>query len=166
MDLETPNFQFKPTSDERPKIPEPLPVRLIAVADVSSLAAAGLERELDNFYIARLGFERDLEAAEQTIVYRSENFRLILDVVEPPVTRDTLRPIAIEIRSLVELEAQLVIDEIEFTKQKGIIPGQITFLLQDPAGNWGRDLRTPRDRLNAFHTSHRNACSAANPSSA
>ena len=136
MNLETPDFEFKPQADERPRIPEPLPVRLVAVADVSVVTAAGVEKLLNVFYVDRLGFEREADAAEATIVYRADNFRLILDVLEPPIVRDTLRPVAIEVRSLEELEGKLIADEVEFVKQKGVMPGQITFLFQDPAGNW------------------------------
>ena len=136
MELDSPDFEFKPSVDERPRIPEPLPVRLIAVADVRAVTAAGTENLLDAFYVARLGFEREDDAAEGTIVYRADNFRLMLEVLEPPITRDSLRPVAIEVRSLEELEVRLVTDEVEFVKQKGVIPGQITLLLQDPAGNW------------------------------
>jgi hypothetical protein len=45
--------------DRRPRVPEPLPVRLVAVDDVRLPATAGLERELDAFYVDLLGFARE-----------------------------------------------------------------------------------------------------------
>ncbi|MDB5296317.1 MAG: hypothetical protein JWO31_2300 [Phycisphaerales bacterium] len=44
--------------DRRPTVPEPPPVRLVAVADVVLVTAPGRERELDAFYVGVLRFER------------------------------------------------------------------------------------------------------------
>jgi catechol 2,3-dioxygenase-like lactoylglutathione lyase family enzyme len=44
--------------DPRPLMPEPLPVRLVAVADVRLAAPAGVERALDAFYVDLLGCVR------------------------------------------------------------------------------------------------------------
>jgi len=45
--------------DPRPLMPEPLPVRLVAVADVRLPAPAGVERALDAFYADLLGCARE-----------------------------------------------------------------------------------------------------------
>ena len=45
--------------DARRQMPEPLPVRLVAVADVRLPAPAGVERALDAFYVDLLGFVRE-----------------------------------------------------------------------------------------------------------
>jgi hypothetical protein len=47
MRLEEPNpqFTFKPQADRRLRVPEPLPVKLIAVADMRIESAAGMERQ-------------------------------------------------------------------------------------------------------------------------
>lgn len=44
--------------DRRPRMPEPLPVKLLAVEDVRLPATAGLEARLDDFYAGLLEFER------------------------------------------------------------------------------------------------------------
>ena len=44
------------------------------------------------FYVGLLSFERD--ADDSVVVYHAENFRLIFDVLEPPIERDTMRPLA------------------------------------------------------------------------
>jgi hypothetical protein len=49
---------FRAPGDRRPRMPEPLPVKLLAVEDVRLPATAGLESQLDGFYIGLLGFER------------------------------------------------------------------------------------------------------------
>src|SRR2546423_9703004 len=90
LELETPEGEFKPQADRRVRIPEPLPVRIIAVADVRLPAPAGVETELDAFYVEFLGFERVPSLAEPT--YRSENFLLSFAIAEPPVVHDSLRP--------------------------------------------------------------------------
>ena len=48
-----------PPADKRAPIPEPLPVRLIAIEDVHLPAPAGKEVELDEFYVGMWEFERD-----------------------------------------------------------------------------------------------------------
>jgi hypothetical protein len=123
-----------PKTDKRPVIPEPLPVRLVAIEDVHLPASAGKEVELDAFYVGMWGFERDDNPAE--LVYRAENFRLRFDVLEPPVTRDELRPVQIEVQSLRQAERKLIEAELEYERQKGLTAGSDVLLLLDPAGNW------------------------------
>lgn len=120
--------------DRRPRIPEPPPVRLVAVADVRLPAAAGLEPALDAFYIETLGFEREPE--DLGLIYRAENFRIVFDVLEPPIARDDMRPLGIEVPSLADAQRALVDAEVEYTRMKALYPGGEILLLQDPAGNW------------------------------
>jgi hypothetical protein len=134
IELLTPAAEFHSTADTRPRMPEPLPVKLVTVEHAHLPAAAGLEPQLDDFYILLLGLER-LEPLE-ALVYRAENFNLHFDVLEPPVKRDTLRALGIEVASLAETEKQLIDREIEHTRQRGLLPGHDSILLQDPAGNW------------------------------
>ena len=138
--------QFTPVVDRRPRVPEPLPVRLVAVADVSLPAPAGLERRLDAFYVGLFGFERrvrddDATAAwapahaDATISYRADNFTLHLSVHEPPVRRADYRPIGVEVPSLAALEEKLIEAEHDYHRQRGLLPGEVSIVLMDPAGN-------------------------------
>jgi hypothetical protein len=133
---ETTPFELIP--DLRPLIPEPLPVRLIAVDDVRLPAAAGLECELDQFYVSLLGFARPHTntGIDGALAYRAENFSLRFDVLEPPLSRDAVRPILIEIQSAAEMRCLLSDARIEFQTIAGLDPGQKMLLLRDPAGNW------------------------------
>jgi hypothetical protein len=141
-------------------MPEPPPVRLVAVDDVRLPASSGVESDLDSFYVMLLGFEReDVEVKRPTPriaapatprvrqtepsletppgpVYRAENFRLRFQTVEPPVVHPSLRPQGIEVRSISETEAKLTEAEIEYSRERALVPGQESLLLQDPAGNW------------------------------
>jgi hypothetical protein len=128
-----PQFKFKPQADRRLRMPEPLPIRLIAVADMHVDAAAGRERQLDAYYATLLGMQR---LAGEVIVYRAENFDLYVDVLEPPVERQDYRPVRAEVKSLAVIEMKLIEAEIEYTRRKGLVPGEEALVLQDPAGNW------------------------------
>jgi hypothetical protein len=134
MNLETPSIDFKPEFDARPKLPEPPPVRLVAVNDVRLPAAAGIEPELDEFYVGLLQFVREPESMFP--IYLAENFRLVFDVIEPPIVRQDLRPVQIDVPSLAELEAKFVEAEVEYTRTRGLTPGEQSLVLLDPAGNW------------------------------
>ena len=123
-----------PPADRRPLIPEPLPVKLVAIEDVHLPAAAGKEIELDNFYVHLWGFERD--HVDPGLVYRAENFRLRFDVVEPPIQRQEMRAVQVEIPSLRQAEQKLIDAKIEYQRLKGLIAGSDCLLLLDPAGNW------------------------------
>lgn len=124
---------LEPVEDHRPRVPEPLPVRLIAVADVTFPATCGLEVELDDFYVKLLRFEREPPYHEH--VYRADNFRLRFALHEGLVHRDGYRPLGIEVQSLADAERQLIERQIEYTKQRTLVPGQLSLLLLDPAGN-------------------------------
>ena len=122
-----------PFTDRRPRIYEPLPVQLIAIEDCSLFTSAGLETDLDDFYVDLLGFERD--PAPDTLIYRAENSRLIFTVVELRPPRQDLRPLGIAVHSLPELIQKLSERQIEFTRQRGLVPGYDALLLPDPASN-------------------------------
>ena len=122
-------------ADLRPLVPEPPPVRLVAVADVHLPAADHLGRELDDFYAGLLRFDRRY-GDEDVIVYHAEKFRLFFDLEAPPIDRENVRPIGIEVRSLPLLLMQLAERRIEYQRIKNILTNQISLLLQDPAKNW------------------------------
>ena len=119
-------------ADHRPRMPDPLPVRLIAVDHVRLPAPAGVEVKMDALYVDLLEFER--VAGE--LSYRADNFTLRFDVLDRPVTHESLRPQQIEVLSLRDTEKKLVDAEIEYARQKGLTPGEEMLLLIDPAGNW------------------------------
>ena len=130
-------------ADPRPRLPEPLPVRLVAVEDVRMPAPRGVDEKLDAFYIGLLGFERadgDGSAGggddPNELVYRAENFLLRFRLLDRPLAHETLRPQGIEVPDLLELEKKFMEAELEYTRERGITPGRETLLLLDPAGNW------------------------------
>ena len=119
--------------DRGPRIPEPLPVRLVAVDDVRLPAPAGVEDKLDAFYVDLLEFQR--VAGE--LAYQSDNFMLRFEVArDRPIPHESLRPQGIEVMSLAQTEKRLLDQEIEYSRQRSLTPGQQSLLLLDPAGNW------------------------------
>ena len=133
MQLEQPSFAFKPQADRRLRVPEPLPVKLVAVNDMRVEAPAGREVELDAFYAGFVGMQR---VPGETIVYRSENFDLYVDVLEPPIAREDYRPLRAEVKSLADAERKLREAEVAYVRRKGLVPGDEALVMQDPAGNW------------------------------
>jgi hypothetical protein len=134
IELITPTGPFRATIDRRPRMPEPLPVKLITIENATLPARAGLEVQLDEFYVGLLGFERAFPP--ESLIYHAENFDLIFDVLEPPVERDTLRTLGIEVPSLAQTEQKLIDRELPYTRQKSLQPGTESLLVLDPAGNW------------------------------
>jgi hypothetical protein len=117
---------------------------LVTIDDAHLPAPAGTEIELDGFYSTLLCFERQVDS--EFPIYRAENFRLIFDVLEPPIARETMRPVRIEVPSLRTTLQKLVDAKMEFTWQRGLLAGQECIVLLDPAGNWveiseGRQIR-------------------------
>jgi catechol-2,3-dioxygenase len=135
MELEPASTEFTPVYDARPKLFSPPPVALVAVADVSLTAVAGLEPQLDGFYAELLRMDRDRAAAEHEIVYQAQNVRLRVQIQELPPPRQTLRPLGIVIPSLAELAQRLIESKIEFVRQRGVFAGSESLILSDPAGN-------------------------------
>jgi hypothetical protein len=116
-------------------MPEPLPVRLIAVSDVVLPVQTGLEQEMDALYVGILMFQRDTSAANLT--YQADNFRLCFQNHEGLIERDTYRPVQIEVQAaLGEIEAKFVAAEMEYIRQRGLTPGSESLVLMDPSGNW------------------------------
>jgi hypothetical protein len=113
---------------------QPPPVRLVAVDDVRLPVLAKLVPLLRMFYVGLWGFV----AEPGGLVFKAENFRLRFEPVEtpPPVERGSIRPQGIEVESLIAAERKLVDAETEFIRQRGLLPGQYSLLVQDPGGNW------------------------------
>jgi catechol 2,3-dioxygenase-like lactoylglutathione lyase family enzyme len=144
MELDSVETSFVPQADRRARIPEPPPVRLVTVDDAHLSAPAGAEVQLNDFYVNVLQFERQADC--EFPVYRAENFRLVFDVLEPPISRDDFRPIRIEVPSLQTTEQKLIDAGANYTRQRGLMPGDESLVLLDPAGNWveiteGRTIR-------------------------
>lgn len=121
--------------DSRPHMPEPPPVRLVAVEDVHLQAPAGLEKQLDDFYLSMLDFERE-PARQGVIHYKAENVRLIFTIKETLPPRSDLRTTTVEVDSLADAEAKIIAREFEYQRMKGLTAGEEALLLLDPAGNW------------------------------
>ena len=134
MELEESKTFSTPPADRRPRIPEPPPVRLVTIDDAHLPAAAGTEVQLDTFYVDLLQFEREPEF--HFPVYRSENFRVLFDVLEPPIGRENFRPLGIEVPSLWVIEQKLLNEQTKYVRHRGLMPGHGSLLLLDPAGNW------------------------------
>jgi hypothetical protein len=137
MELEPAITPFAPTDDPRPRLYPPPPVQLVAIADVTLAAIAGLERQLDAFYAGLLRLERDDDETHdgQTLVYRAENVRLRLMIHEVPPPRLDLRPLCVAIPSLAELETRLLEEKREYVRRRGLFAGSDCVALSDPAGN-------------------------------
>ena len=135
MELE-PSTNFPPEIDRRRPLPPPPPVLLVSVEDARVPASAGLERELDRFYVGLLRFERD--AKEGAIVYKAENFRLWMELIEGPIDRRDMRMLGVVVKSLGEAAKKFSEAEIPFTRERGVIAGEERLILRDPAGNWVR----------------------------
>ncbi len=124
-------------ADRRPRMAQPLPVRLVAVGDMTLPARTGQEVELDRFYVGLLEFEKEpLEADGQVLIYHADNFDLRFVFQEGLIERDDYRPTMIEVQSLADTEHKLVDAEMDYTRQKTLAVGEESLLLQDPAGNW------------------------------
>ena len=127
---------IQPIADLRPRMDEPPPVRLIAVDDVRLPTPPGLWDLLDRFYAGILQFAPETSSGSR--LYRAENFRLRFEVVadQKPIDRDGIRPQGIEVRSLRDMEARLFEEQINYQRERGLLPGMMSLLLRDPAGNW------------------------------
>jgi hypothetical protein len=134
LELE-PSSGIETARDQRARMDEPPPVRLIAVDDVRLPAPPGREAELDAFYVGLWEFQRD--TSQPGLTYRAENFRLRFQISSSElIARETLRPQGIAVNSLIAAERKLIDLEMEYIQQLSLTPGQESLLLQDPAGNW------------------------------
>lgn len=124
--------------DDRPKLPEPPPVALVAVQDVQLPMIAGLEHELDAFYRDLIGFERVACQADmgEGPVYHSANHDLVFRVVEVPDEGDGVRPIGILTPRYQGIVQRLIDTNVDFEIVRGVTAGAEELLMQDPAGNW------------------------------
>jgi hypothetical protein len=135
VELAEPTGFTRAAPDHRPLMPEPPPVRILAVEDVRLPAAAGLEKRLDAFYVVLLEFEREPTADAGSIVYRAENIRLRFDVVETQPPRQDYRTVVVEVRSLADAEFRLIELELEYERTRGLTPGEESLFVRDPAGH-------------------------------
>ena len=133
IELEGPTG-LEPVPDRRARMDEPLPVRLVAIADVTLPVIAGLEVDLDRFYVGLLEFVRDTDLRQ--LVYHADNFSLRFVVQELLPERGEYRPLQIEVRSLLVAEQKLMEAKMEYVRQKTLTPGEESLVLLDPAGNW------------------------------
>jgi hypothetical protein len=133
IDLDQPIGPFKPAPDLRPRIPEPLPVKLVAVADMRIKGTTGMRLAFDGFYMGVLGFGPvdDPEAW----AYQTENFQLIVEGVEGLVERLDYRPVPVVAASLAAIIERLNEREIPFERQRGLQVGQFSLRVLDPSGN-------------------------------
>jgi len=134
LELEPANPEYQPVIDRRPRVPEPLPVRIVAIAPVRLPAPAGAELALDAFYVGMLQMERI--GPETELIYRADNYELRFDVKDRPVLHESLRALLIEVPSLREAEQKLIDAEMVYTRQRATAPGTESIVLLDPAGNW------------------------------
>src|SRR5258706_16249789 len=105
IELEAPRG-IQPEPDSGARMDEPLPVRLVAIADVTLPAIAGLEVELDRFYAGMLQFVRDSDLRQ--LVYHADNFAIRFVVAELLPERGEYRPVRIEVQSLLAAEQKLM----------------------------------------------------------
>lgn len=125
---------IEPVPDRRPRMDEPLPVRLVAISDVTLPVIAGLEVDLDRFYVGLLEFVRDADLRQ--LIYHADNFALRFVVRELLPERGEYRPVQIEVQSLLVAEHKLIEAKVEYVRQKTLTPGEESLALLDPAGNW------------------------------
>src|SRR5438046_1831849 len=85
----------QPEPDRRVRMKEPLPVRLVAIADVTLPVIAGLEVDLDRFYVGMLEFVRDADLRQ--LIYHADNFAIRFVVQELLPERGEYRPVRIEV---------------------------------------------------------------------
>jgi hypothetical protein len=130
--LEEEALPLGPVEDARPRLPEPLPVKLIAVEDVRLPAQAGTEKEMDKLYVGLLEFVKEDAAGAS---YRADNLSVHFQPVAGLVERDSYRPLQIEVLSLRDTEKKLVTAEREYERQRGLTPGSEVLVMLDPSGN-------------------------------
>jgi len=124
--------------DGKGVVPE-LDVWLVSVADVHLPCAAGVDHLLDAFYVELLGMQRldgNKQSTELAHVFRTDNFCLILEIMDRPVEHERIRPTMIGLPSVPQLERKLIEREINFERVTNLTRGQDYLLIMDPAGNY------------------------------
>ena len=129
------NFELPPI-DRRPHVPEPPPVRLVAIEEIRATAPTGVEAVMDRFYESILMFERETQCASSEICYKAENGKLFFELTNESIDRQDLRPIGVEVPFLGIIETKLVEREIDYQRLRGLTAGHDALLVRDPAGNW------------------------------
>jgi hypothetical protein len=137
MELEPEGKPLDVTPDRRPTLPQPLPVRLVAVADVRLPCPLDPEvlQLLDGFYVECLKMVR-IAGDETTRTYQADNFCLILQGQEGIVHREKLEPTMIEVDDRKTFQDAIIEREMEFEWMRGLVLGGDFILVKDPAGNW------------------------------
>lgn len=135
MELEEPTAAVKLPPDGQPKMPEPPPVRLLAIADVHLSAWPEVEHLLVGFYVGLLKFDRDTDDTS-AVAFKAEKHRIVFGHEAVPAPRDNYRPILIETPFYDDFVHTLLDREIAFDYQRGTAAGVETVFLQDPAGYW------------------------------
>ena len=120
--------------DLRPHLPEPPPVRLVAVSDVTLPMRAGLEHRIVPFYVDLLGFRRRQDHDE--LAFESDTFDLRFRVTELSPTRDDVRPIGVLSPRFNDIVEELDAMRYPYEAVRGLVAGHDGLLMQDPAGNW------------------------------
>lgn len=133
MELEQTDGTFVPGADPRPKLPDPLPVRLIAVSDVRLPTARADLEKLEEFYVGVWGFQPD---PAEPGVFHADNFALRFDVHDGQFHREDFRPLVMEIASIDAAEKKLVDLDYEFVREHHLSRATAVLVLKDPAGNW------------------------------
>jgi len=126
--------RIQPVSvDTRPRLLPPPPVRLDTLADAQLFAIAGMETQLDGFYVDILKFDRD--DSEDGLAYRAENWRLRFELLERPQPREDYRLLGVVVPSLADIVGRLTDAGVSYTLQVGLLAGQECIVISDPCGN-------------------------------
>lgn len=133
MELDQPNFAFKPVADARRRLDEPLPVNLEAVADMHVPMSRVPADVLGKLYVAIL--ELAPLADPHHVAFQAENFALWFDLPRRELSQEDFRPVRVLVRSLSATEARLVEAEIEYERLKGVAAGHEVLALTDADGN-------------------------------
>lgn len=120
--------------DLRAPMPEPPPVRILAVNDVHLPAAVGREAELVAFYVGVLNFTAK-RVDDGPLTFVAENVDLVFDLALPPVNYENLAPTMLEVPSLRNLREMLFDREITHETMHGLMPGTEHVVVRDPGGN-------------------------------
>ena len=121
--------------DLRPTIPEPPPVRLAVVRDVTLPMRAGLEHKVEPFYVRLLRFRR-LPDPAGGLAFEAENHDLHFRVTELSPARPDVRPLGVLTPFFNDIASELDAAKYEYDLVRGLVAGDDALLLQDPAGNW------------------------------